>query len=69
MEPPDPTLLPRIHLARICCAACLRVGQSPLLLADSPFPNFRQVDLCDELARQGFVAVAPDTFGGQSTGW
>lgn len=27
------------------------------------------MDLCDELARQGFIAVAPDTFGGQCTSW
>lgn len=29
----------------------------------------QQIELCDELAREGFVAVAPDTFNGQSTGW
>lgn len=29
----------------------------------------REVELCDELARQGFMAAAPDTFNGQSTGW
>lgn len=29
----------------------------------------REVDLCEELARRGFVAIAPDTFGGQTTGW
>lgn len=29
----------------------------------------REIDLCDELARLGYVAVAPDTFDGASTGW
>ena len=29
----------------------------------------REIELCDELASMGYVAVAPDTFGGKSTGW
>lgn len=44
----------------------------PALISMCPRPaehDSKQVELCDELARQGFVAVAPDTFNGQSTGW
>ena len=29
----------------------------------------REIDLCDALAAEGYVAVAPDTFEGASTGW
>lgn len=29
----------------------------------------RETQLCDELASMGYVAIAPDTFGGKSTAW
>ena len=28
----------------------------------------QEVEMCDDLARLGYVAVAPDMFGGESTG-
>jgi carboxymethylenebutenolidase len=29
----------------------------------------RETQLCEELARRGFIAIAPDTYGGQTTNW
>ena len=29
----------------------------------------RKVELCKELAQRGFIAMAPDTYGGQATGF
>ena len=29
----------------------------------------REVELCKELAQRGFIAIAPDTYGGQTTGF
>ena len=66
---PDGTV--RAYVARPPGFDPTRADAYPAVILVHQFFGLRQreVDLCDALAAEGYVAVAPDTFEGASTGW
>ncbi|GBF97678.1 carboxymethylenebutenolidase [Raphidocelis subcapitata] len=61
----------RLYVARPPPAAAPAEAGAPAVVLVHQIFGLRQreVELCDDLAARGYVAVAPDAFGGASTGW
>ena len=69
-EPPSPSPPPPPGIEPATSNPGAGTG-APAVIVVHQFFGLRQreIDLCDELAARGYVAIAPDTFEGKSTQW